>query len=217
MSFPWYGRERMKVRSRARQKRVKCPNVNSIPLPEWRQTPCPAYRWRQDSSAITTWISAFVRTAPVSIHPVVHSVRVQPKVPTACPPPPRATSSIAMSPGQARSYWAAVCAGTCRRRGVLGQRWECFQGSSFVRTSYGDRSHVAGPICRRRVQTAEATPRYPRVSRKGMVQRRNGDEALARESLRRMPELGQRKEDRPRVHGRPETVHGILAPCSLRP
>lgn len=112
---------------------------------------------------------------------------------------------------------SSLCGDLPQEGRAVRQRWERFQGSSFVRTSYGDRSHVAGPICRRRVRTAEATPRCPRVSRKGMVRRRNGDEALARGSLRRMPELGQRKEDHPRVHGRPETVHGILAPCSLRP
>jgi len=93
----------VKVMSRAWQKRTRCPGVDSLPLSEWREMTFPAYLRRQDSSAVTTYTSAFVRTAPASVHPVVQSVtvRVHPKSPTACPPP-RPTRSTARTPGMGR-------------------------------------------------------------------------------------------------------------------
>ena len=93
----------VRVISRVWQKRTRWPFMTSVPLSAWREITCPGYRRRHDSRAATTYTSAFVRTAPASVHPVLRSVtvRVQLKSPTACPPS-CPTRSTARAPGISR-------------------------------------------------------------------------------------------------------------------
>jgi hypothetical protein len=93
--------------SRAPQKRVRCPGVGSLPLSECREMTLPGDLRRQDSSAATTTTSAFVRTAPASVHPVLRSVTVSVHqgvsrhLPSASPPPGAAPPRPGSSGGEA--------------------------------------------------------------------------------------------------------------------
>ena len=110
----------VRVIPRARQKRTRCPFMNSLPLSAWREMTCSGYLRRHDSRAATTYTSAFVRTAPASVHPVLRSVtvRVQLKSPTACPPS-CPTRSTARAPGISNGGSMHVWMGILPPRGVL--------------------------------------------------------------------------------------------------
>src|SRR5450756_1114661 len=47
LSFPRYGRERVKLMFPTPQKRVRCPFMNSLPLSEWRERTRPGYLRRR--------------------------------------------------------------------------------------------------------------------------------------------------------------------------